>query len=109
MLQQEKRSFFSPDSSADSPDWISYIRRRYSYHNFGWSLTIGEQAYLDRAKSQLEFFGKRKKLNFNATVAALQYVSLYEPEKLILEEYEIARRLFDQDSKLKFPTRLQVN
>ena len=68
----------------------------------------GEKAYYNRAKDQIEFLGKQKKPYYDGIVSALQYVALYEPEKLILEEYEIARTLFDNDSKFNRPTALQV-
>ena len=68
----------------------------------------GEKAYYNRAKDQIEFLGKQKKPYYDGIVSALQYVALYEPEKLILEEYEIARILFDNDSKFNRPTALQV-
>ena len=55
----------------------------------------GEKAYYNRAKGQIEFLGKQKKPYYDGIVSALQYLALYEPEKLILEEYEIARTLFD--------------
>ena len=68
----------------------------------------GEKTYYNRAKDQIEFLGKQKKPYYDGIVSALQYVALYEPEKLILEEYEIARTLFDNDSKFNRPTALQV-
>ena len=78
-----------------------------------WDKTIldrflGEKAYYNRAKDQIEFLGKQKKPYYDGIVSALQYVALYEPDKLILEEYEIARTLFDNDSKFNRPTALQV-
>ena len=80
---------------------------------FSWDKTIldrlwGEKAYYNRAKDQIEFLGKQKKPYYDGIVSALQYVALYEPEKLILEEYETARTLFDNDSKFNRPTVLQV-
>ena len=63
---------------------------------------------MNRAKDQIEFLGKQKKPYYDGIVSALKYVALYEPEKLILEEYEIARTLFDNDSKFYRPTALQV-
>ena len=77
-----------------------------------WGITSerswGEKAYYNRAKNQIEFFGKQKKPYYAGINSALQYLALYEPEKLILEEYEIARTLFDNDSKFNRPTVLQV-
>ena len=44
----------------------------------------------------------------NRLVSGFAYLAEYEPEKLILEEYKMARTLFDQDYNLKYPTKLQV-